>query len=62
MRRFVEACEGVNSTTKKSIKVARISELFQKLPLEDAATAAVFLTGRPFAHRDERVLGLADHN
>jgi DNA ligase 1 len=58
MRRFVEACEAVNSTTKKSIKVARISELFQKLPLEDAATAAVFLTGRPFAHRDERVLGV----
>jgi DNA ligase-1 len=58
MRRFVEACEAVNATTKKSIKVARIGELFQMLPLEDAATTAVFLTGRPFAHRDERVLGV----
>ena len=26
--------------------------------LEDAASAAIFLTGRPFAHRDERVLGV----
>lgn len=58
MRRFVEACEAVAASTKKTIKVSRISELFKSLPLEDAAGAAVFLTGRPFAHRDERVLGV----
>ncbi len=58
MRRFVEACEAVAATTKKTVKVARVSELFQALPLADAASAAIFLTGRPFAHRDERVLGV----
>ncbi len=58
MRRFVEACEAVAATTKKTIKIARVSELFQALSIEDAATAAIFLTGRPFAHRDERVLGV----
>jgi DNA ligase 1 len=58
MRRFAEACEAVGATTKKLAKVARVSDLLQALPLEDAATAAIFLTGRPFAHRDERVLGV----
>jgi DNA ligase-1 len=58
MRRFVEACEAVGATTKKLAKVARVSELFLALPLQDAASAATFLTGRPFAHRDERVLGV----
>jgi DNA ligase-1 len=58
MRRFVEACEVVAATTKKLAKIARVSELLQSLPLEDAASAAIFLTGRPFAHRDERVLGV----
>jgi DNA ligase-1 len=58
MRRFAEACEAVGATTKKLAKVARVSDLLQALPLEDSATAAIFLTGRPFAHRDERVLGV----
>ena len=48
----------VAATTKTTAKVARVSELFQALPLADAASAAIFLTGRPFAHRDERVLGV----
>lgn len=58
MRRFVEACEAVAATTKKLAKVARVSELLLSLSPDDAATAAIFLTGRPFAHRDERVLGV----
>jgi DNA ligase-1 len=58
MRRFVAACEAVGATTKKTMKVALVSELLKALPLEDAARAAIFLTGRPFSHRDERVLGV----
>src|SRR6202795_2590068 len=58
MRRFVQTCEAVAATTKKTTKVALVSELFKSLPLEDAARAAIFLTGRPFARRDERVLGV----
>jgi DNA ligase-1 len=58
MRRFVQTCETVSATTKKTAKVELVSELFKLLPLEDAASAAIFLTGRPFPHRDERVLGV----
>src|SRR6202043_1177165 len=58
MRRFVETCEAVAATTKKTAKVTLVSQLFKSLPLEDASTAAIFLTGRPFPHRDERVLGV----
>src|SRR6202162_4384220 len=58
MRRFVLICEAVAATTKKTAKVALVSQLFKSLPLEDAASAAIFLTGRPFPHRDERVLGV----
>jgi DNA ligase-1 len=58
MRRFVEACDAVGATTKKLAKVARVSELFQSLTVAEAGIAATFLTGRPFAHRDERVLGV----
>ena len=58
MRRFAETCDAVGATTKKTTKVALVSELFKALPLEDAIRAAIFLTGRPFPHRDERVLGV----
>ena|SRR5580704_4823393 len=58
MRRFVETCEAVAATTQKTVKISLVSELFKSLPLEDAATAAIFLTGRPFPHREERVLGV----
>jgi DNA ligase-1 len=58
VRRFVEACNAVGATTKKLEKVAIVSELFKALALDDAARAAIFLTGRPFPHRDERVLGV----
>src|SRR6202162_5023934 len=58
MRRFVLICEAVAATTKKTAKVALVSQLFKSLPLEDAASAAIFLTGRPFPHRDEHVLGV----
>src|ERR1700694_4510968 len=54
----MQPCEAVAATTKKTAKVTLVSELFKSLPLEDAATSAIFLTGRPFPHRDERVLGV----
>jgi DNA ligase 1 len=58
MRRFVAACDAVAATTKKTIKVSVVSELFKDLSMEDASRAAIFLSGRPFAHHDERVLGV----
>src|ERR1700686_3692349 len=44
--------------TQKNAKINLLSEIFKSLPLEDGASAAIFLTGRPFPHRDERVLGV----
>lgn len=58
MRRFVAACDAVGATAKKTAKVALVSELLSVLSREDAARAAIFMTGRPFSHRDERVLGV----
>lgn len=58
MRRFVETCEAVGAITKKVAKVALVSKLLQSLPIEDATLAAIFLTGRAFPSREERVLGV----
>jgi DNA ligase 1 len=58
MRRFVAACGAVGATTKKRAKVALVSELLKAVSPEDATRAAIFLTGRPFPHCDERVLGV----
>jgi DNA ligase-1 len=58
MRGFVEAADAVAATTKKLEKVRILSEYFRSLPLDDAARAAIFLTGKPFAGRDEGVLGV----
>jgi DNA ligase-1 len=58
MRRLVAACEAVRATTQKTVKVALVGELLKSLSLQDAARAAIFLTGRPFPYCDERVLGV----
>ncbi len=58
MLRFAETCDAVAATTKKSEKVRLVSSLLQAFPIEDAACAAIFLTGRPFPRWDERVLGI----
>ena len=57
MLRFAQTCDAVAATTKKTEKILLVSNLLQSLPIEDAVHAAVFLTGRPFARWDERVLG-----
>jgi DNA ligase 1 len=58
LRRFAEVCDGVGATTKKKEKVRLISELIRGLSHQEAALAAIFLTGRPFAGWEERVLGI----
>jgi len=58
MLRFAQTCDAVAATTKKTDKVRLVSSLLQTLPVEDAARAATFLTGRPFPRWDERVLGI----
>lgn len=58
MLRFVQTCDAVAATTRKTEKIQLVSSLLQSLPIEDAVCAAVFLTGRPFPRWDERVLGV----
>lgn len=58
MFRFAQTCDAVAATTKKTEKVRLVSSLLQSLPIEDAVSAAIFLTGKPFPRWDERVLGL----
>ena len=58
MLRFAQTCDAVAATTRKTEKVRLVSALLQSLPIEDAAQAAIFLTGRPFPRWEERVLGV----
>jgi DNA ligase 1 len=58
MLRFAQTCDAVAATTKKTEKIRLVTGLLQTLPIEDAARAAIFLTGRPFPRWEERVLGI----
>ncbi len=58
MHSFAETCEAVAATTKKNEKVRLVAEYLGSLPLDDAARAAVFLTGRAFPRCEEKVLGV----
>src|SRR2546422_319074 len=58
MRRFAQICEAVAGTTKKTEKVRLAGDYLRSLPVEDAACAALFFTGRPFPRIEERVLGV----
>jgi hypothetical protein len=60
MRRFVETCDAVAATTKKTEKVRLVSEYVKTLSIDDAARAAVFLTGRPYRQGILRLDGCGD--
>jgi DNA ligase-1 len=56
MRRFAITCEAVAATTKKLEKTAIVAEYLKSLAVEEAAVAAVFLSGRPFPAWEETTL------
>lgn len=58
MRRFAETCEAVAATTKKTEKVRLVGDYLRARPLEEAARAAVFLTGQAFPRTEEKVLAV----
>lgn len=58
MQNFVQTCDAVAATTKRLEKVRLVAELLRSAPVEDARRMAIFLTGIPFARREERVLGV----
>lgn len=56
MRDFAETAERVAATTKKLQKTALLAEYFKSVPVEEAAVAAIFFSGRPFAAWEETTL------
>lgn len=58
MRRFAETCEAVAASTKKNEKVRLVGEYLRSLPVEDAACAALFFSGRAFPRTQEKVMAV----
>jgi DNA ligase-1 len=56
MDELAKVCERIGATTKKTEKVALLAEYFRSRPMEDAAIAPVFLSGRAFPAYEERTL------
>jgi DNA ligase 1 len=58
MLRFSQLCEAIAATTKKTEKVRLVAHYLQAVPLEQAALGALYLCGRVFPRREERVLSI----
>src|SRR5438309_5262807 len=56
MLTFAETAEKIAATTKKLEKTALLAEYLKSVPLEEAAVAAVFFSGRPFPAWEETTL------
>src|SRR6478672_3273706 len=56
MQGFAQTADAVAATTKKLEKVRLVAEYFRSLPVEEAAQAAVFFSGRAFPAWEERAL------
>jgi DNA ligase-1 len=56
MLRFAETCDLIAATTRKLEKTAIVSSYLRSLPLIEAQTAAIFLSGRPFPAYEELTL------
>jgi DNA ligase-1 len=56
MEAFATTAEAVAATTKKTEKVRQVAEYFRSRPVEEAAQAAVFFSGRAFPAWEERTL------
>jgi len=58
MLRFAQLCESIAATTKKTEKVRLVAAYLQVTPVEEASLAALYLCGRVFPRREERVLSI----
>ncbi len=56
MQQLAATCEAIAGTTKKTEKTRLVAEYFRSQPPDEAAIAAVFLSGRPFAAYEETTL------
>jgi DNA ligase 1 len=53
---FAQTCEVIAATSKKLEKTALVAAYLRLLPANEAAIAAIFLSGRPFATYEDRTL------
>src|ERR1700738_563268 len=58
MLRFAQLCESIAATTKKNEKVSLVADYLRTTPVEESALAALYLCGRVFPRREERVLSI----
>lgn len=56
--RFAEVCKALESTTKRTEKVAYLVNFIKSLSREEITPAVSFIVGRPFPESDERVLDI----
>jgi DNA ligase-1 len=55
---FAQLCESIAATTKKNEKVSLVANYLSTAPVEDSALAALYLCGRAFPRREERILSI----
>ncbi len=58
MLRFAQLCESIAATAKKTEKVALVADYLRTVPVEEAALGALYLCGRVFPRREERILSI----
>jgi DNA ligase-1 len=58
MLRFAQLCESIAATSKKSEKITLVADYLRIAPVEEAALGALYLCGRVFPRREERVLSI----
>ena len=58
MLRFSQLCESIAATSKKTEKIRLVADFLRASPTPEAAIAALFLCGRVFPQREERVLSI----
>ena len=58
MRHWTEIADRIAATSRTSEKVATLAEYLRELPSDQLPLAVVYLTGRPFAEREQRTVGI----
>src|SRR5277367_2567939 len=56
MLRFAQTAESIAATNSKLAKTGLVADYFRAVPVPEGATAAIFLSGRPFASHIEATL------
>jgi DNA ligase-1 len=58
LQQFAQLAESVAATTKKTEKVSRVADYLRSRQVDEAAQAAIFLSGRAFPAWEERTLNV----